>query len=48
MEDEFVSKHQFARVGNDFIGVINHRIERDTPRLVTDDTLAVLACLLAL
>ena len=43
MENKGVSCCQFAWIGDDLIGVINCGMQRDTPRLMPDDALAVFA-----
>ena len=43
VEDQGVSRRQFAWVRDNLIGVIDRGIERDTPRLVAHDSFTVLA-----
>ena len=44
VENDGISKAQFARVRNNLVGVENERMKGDAPGLVSDDSLAVLAC----
>jgi len=44
VEDEGICNRQFARVCNNLIGVVNKRVQSDTPRFVSDDSVAVRAC----
>jgi hypothetical protein len=46
MEPEGILNRQLIRVADNFIGVINQRIDRDTPGLMPNNPLAVLAGLL--
>jgi len=43
MQDKDISDRHLARVRDDFVGVIDHAINGDTPGLVADDSCAVLA-----
>ncbi len=44
VEDQGIGNRQFARVCNNLIGVVNKRMQSDTPRFVSDDSVAVPAC----